>query len=275
MDFASKKRQKIKSILKSSKPYSFQNNKFRFMDADRLPRTSVGGGFIGGIQEFLKKFGRLYSLLLYFLSPVQSSMAFRRTMRDMLRSNGEDRVIVNLGSGPSYLHGRKDIINVDIFAFDHVDVLSDAVDLPFEKETVDLLINVAMLEHACHPELIIKEMHRVLKRNGQFFCYVPFIVPYHAAPDDFFRWTISGCKRQFSEFSDIDVFVGSGPTSGMLWVLQEWLATFCSFGNKVIHDILLLIIMVVTAPVKLIDFLIERFPNARNIASGFCIVGKK
>jgi hypothetical protein len=75
-----------------------------------------------------------------FFSPVQSSMAFRRTIREMLKSNNEECVIVNLGSGPSYLRGRKDIINVDIFAFDHVDVLADAVDLPFEEETVDVTI---------------------------------------------------------------------------------------------------------------------------------------
>ena len=269
------KTRKIESIIKPSRPYSFQNNKYCFMEGDRLPKASAGGGFMGSIQEFLKKFGTIYSTLVCFLSPVQSSMTFRRVLKNVLNSYGENHVIVNLGSGPNYLKARRDIVNVDIFAFDQVDVVCDATDLPFEDESVDVVVNIAMLEHACYPEKIIKEMHRVLKSNGTIFCYLPFIVPYHAAPDDFFRWTISGCKQQFSIFKHSDVFIGAGPTSGMLWIVQEWLSTLCSFGNKLVHDVLLLMLMVVTAPLKLIDFLIERFPSAKNIASGFGVYGRK
>ena len=99
--------------------------------------------------------------------------------------------------------------------------------------------------------------------------------PFHAAPDDFYRWTISGARELFSQFSEVDVFVGAGPASGFLWVLQEWLSILLSFGSKTLHDILFLTLMGLTWPVKFLDLFMVKLPYAENIASGFCVVAKK
>ena len=132
-----------------------------------------------------------------------------------------------------------------------------------------------MMEHANHPESIIKEMYRILRKDGDIFCYLPFVVPFHAAPDDYYRWTASGSKKVFSSFDQVAVFVGAGPTSGMLWVLQEWFSILLSLGNKTLHDIIFIILIVLTAPLKLFDLFVSHIPNAENVASGFVIVAKK
>lgn len=106
-------------------------------------------------------------------------------------------------------------------------------------------------------------------------CYLPFMMPFHGAPCDYYRWTVSGTKQLFEQFKDIEIGVGSGPTSGMLWVLQEWLATLFSFENKTLHDVLLLALMSLTFPVKLLDLILTKFPSAEKIAGAFYVVIKK
>jgi len=269
------KEEKIKAILQPGQKYTIQNRTFCFLDCGQFPQSTSGHGLLGRIQNLLKKYGKLYYTLLHFFKPVLFSRSARWKIKELLTDYGEGHVILNLGSGPLRLAGRKDIINVDIFFFDQVDIVSDASDLMIKDESVDLIINFAMLEHVSDPVKVTDEIHRVLRKRGRIFCFLPFMQPYHAAPDDFYRWTISGIKILFSNFNDVEVFIGAGPTSGLLWVFQEWFAILCSFGNKTVHDIIFLFLMVVTVPIKLLDIFLERLPNAENIASAFFVIAKK
>jgi SAM-dependent methyltransferase len=200
---------------------------------------------------------------------------FQRKLRKILDSHDEESIIINLGSGPTYFMGRRDIINIDIFPFREVDVVADAVNLPVKDESVDLILNLALLEHVADPEAVVKEMHRIVRKREKVICYIPFIVPFHPAPDDFQRWTRTGVRKLFSCFDRIEISIGCGPTSGMLWVFQEWFSIFLSFGNRTVHDILLLVLMVITAPIKLLDVFMIKFPDAEKIASGFYVIAKK
>jgi SAM-dependent methyltransferase len=269
------KADKIKKILRIDRSYTLQNRAICFLPGNRLPQKSSGSSLLGRIQNTSKRYGKLYYALLFVLSPVLSSQAHRRTLRHMLEAYQQEHVILNLGSGPTYLHGRKDIINIDIFAFDEVDIVSEAGDLPIEDESIDFIVNVGTFEHVREPKAVVNEMYRVLRKGGQVFCYLPFIVPYHAAPDDFYRWTMSGTKRLFSDFDEVRTFMGAGPTSGLLYVIQEWLAILLSFGSRTIHDILFLTLMVLSFPIKLLDLFMVKLPCAENIASGFSLAGKK
>lgn len=255
--------------------FTIQNQAFCFLPGDRNPGKSAGSGLLAGIQVFLKKFGWFYYFLLRIFAPVMGSANCKDRLKSLLARNDETKIIVNIGSGPTLLENRTDIINIDIFAFNEIDIIADAVDLPIKDHSVDLIINAAMLEHVANPEKIIREMHRILKPEGEFFCYLPFMVPFHAAPDDFHRWTIEGARHCFQIFRQTTVEIGCGPTSGMLWVVQEWLAILFSFGSRTIHDVILLFLMVLTAPIKLLDVLLVHFPNAEKIASGFFIIGRK
>jgi len=182
---------------------------------------------------------------------------------------------LNLGSGPTHLRGRKDIINVDLSHFKEIDIVADVTDLPIENGTVDLVFNIALLEHLSSPQKIMNEMLRVMKPGGEIFCFTPFMQPFHAAPHDFQRWTYYGAKELFAGFEIIETGIGSGPTSGMLWVLQEWLACFFSFGSRTLHDIMLLVIMLLTFPIKFLDIFLVKFPFAEKISSGFYIHARK
>jgi SAM-dependent methyltransferase len=266
---------KIKLIRRPDREFSIQNNAFCFLPGDRRPENTAGNGLLSRIQEFFKKFGKLYYGLMIFFAPVIESPKYKKKLKSLLNKHDKTATIINLGSGPTYLFGRTDVINIDIFAFDEIDIIADANDLPIKDNSVDLIINTAMLEHVADPEIIIREMHRILKKDGGFFCFLPFMQPFHAAPYDFHRWTIEGAKKYFLLFQDIQTGIGAGPTSGMLWIVLEWLAILFSFGSRTMHDIVFLFLMVVTVPIKLLDIVLVHFPHAEKIASGFIVTGRK
>jgi SAM-dependent methyltransferase len=269
------KEEKIQKIIKKGLPETRQNNARCFLEGNRLPKKTTEDSLIGKVQGWLKGNGKLYYLLIDIFAPVLPSRMFRKNIARLLTKYDERHVIVNLGSGPRRVSRRDDIINIDIFAFDEVEVVADAVELPLEDNSVDFIINVALMEHVEYPATVVSEMLRVLRTGGQCFCYLPFIVPYHAAPNDFYRWTISGVKRLYVDFDIVEIGTGAGPASAMLWVFLEWLAILFSFGSLRLHDCIFLVGMVLTFPVKYLDIILARLPSAGRIASGFYIVARK
>jgi len=266
------KHEKILSLL--AKPYTLTNGKFHCTQSIP-PGRSVGKGAASVLQGFLKGWPRLYQFLVDTFSPVLVSKAMRASLGKVLGGQGPDAAVINLGSGPLGLPGRPDIINVDISPFERVDICADAMDLPFADGSVDCIINLAMLEHVPCPETVVAEMLRTLKPGGQFFCFVPFCQPVHAAPHDFTRWTLDGAKRLFAGYQITEAAVGVGPTSGWLWITVEWLSILFSFGNRTMKDLLALGLMLVLFPIKHLDRVLERHPDANRIASGFFITGHK
>jgi SAM-dependent methyltransferase len=170
-------------------------------------------------------------------------------LKTLFTNYGDDEVIVNYGSGPVLLNGRRDLINVDICAFDAVDVLSDTR-LPFKEGSVDLILSVAVLEHMSRPSLAVQEMLRCLRPNGELLVFVPFMAPLHAAPHDYQRWTEAGLHELFRDFVMLQSGIGAGPTSAFLWLLQHCFADLLSFGILTIEDLLLVVLMLVTFPLK-------------------------
>lgn len=269
------KRDKIISIIKKDLDYTIQNDAFCFLLGNRKPQDTAGSSLLGRIQDVLKRYGRFYYFLLKTFAPVYSEKSYKKKIGKVLEEYDESNIILNLGSGPIHFRNRVDIINVDVFAFDEVDIVADCESLPIEDNSVDMIINVGMLEHVKNPEAVVHEMFRTLKPTGGGACFLPLMQPFHAAPHDYQRWTLPGVRRLFHEFSNIEAGIAAGPTSGMLWVLQEWISILLSFGSRKLHDIVFMILMLITFPLKYIDILITKYPDSKKIASGFYVFVKK
>lgn len=216
------------------------------------------------MKSLIKKYPKLYEALIEILSPVFP--IHRLHVRRQLRKLDENWLIVNVGSGNTRLS--KNIVNVDVINYEAVDLIADIKALPFASSSVDCLINIAVLEHVRQPELAVKEFHRVLKNGGIAYIYVPFMMGYHASPHDFTRWTSSGLEILFEEFR-IDYRISVGPTSSMLWVMQEWLASLFAFNSKKLHDIILLLLMSISWPLKSLDYFLGKNAFATNTSAGF------
>lgn len=223
------------------------------------------------IKYRLKHFNKIYNLLVWIISPVFVFREWKKFTRESPESNYD--IILNLGSGSSRLSDKH--INIDMFDYREVDIVCDIARLPVADNSVDSVICLAVLEHVPVPVVVVDEMYRVLKHGGRALCYMPFIVGFHASPHDYSRLTHEGLKKLFSDFTVEEIKVGGGPTSGLLWVLQEWIATLLSFGSSMIHRTVYIIVMLATFPLKFLDILLMHYPDGKNIASGFYIIAKK
>lgn len=235
----------------------------------RLEQSSINDD-LDKLKNKLKKFSKFYYFLINAISPVYVD----RKVGDFVDSySGEGRIVLNIGSGNSKISDN--VINIDIFEYENVDVVCDIANLPFKDSSVDIILNIAVLEHVPNPQRVINEIYRVLKPEGIIYTAFPFMQGFHASPYDFTRVTEEGIKTLHSGFDMIEVRPFGGPTSGMLWVFQEWVAILFSFGNKKLHTFIYLSIMILTFPLKFLDYFLIRHPMAKNIASGFVFIGKK
>ncbi len=191
----------------------------------------------------------------------------------LLKNLSADHVAVNVGSGRTAYSIR--VVNVDIFPYDNVDIVGDACELPVADDSVDLVISQAALEHIQDPRASIAEMKRILKRDGKVYCEVPFMQPFHADPNDYYRFTLTGIEEAFREFTILEKGVVVGPSSAFSLILRTYVALLFSFGNTLVFHFLGLLLGWITLPIKYLDVFLEKNSLAYRMASGIYVLGVK
>lgn len=250
------------------KEYAFKDDKFYFSDYTENDISD----FLDKIKYRFKKFHIFYKLFIDIISPVYP---FNNGLKSFIKKyiTNKNIIAINLGSGNSDLH--ENISNIDIFKYDNVDMTADLLNLPIQNSTVDIIINIAVLEHIPFPDKAVSEFYRIIKNGGMVYCYFPFIFGFHASPNDFSRRTIEGLKTLFKDFEILELRDATGPTSGFLCIFQEYFAILFSFGLKPLYTLLYLLIMAITFPLKFLDIFLVKHPMSKNISSGFVIIAKK
>ena len=225
---------------------------------------------LNAMKNIVKRFPTIYKILSEVIAPVHVS---KKTLNKMIREIDDRGLLgLNIGSGVTNYSSR--IINFDAQPFVNVQVVGDLVSLPFKDATFDYVFSIYVLEHVPNAEIAIREMHRVLKPGGICYSLIPFIQGFHAAPNDYVRFTSSGVASYFCQF-DIVKNKGLGPTSGTLWILQEWIAILLSFNSKRVHLVIHTLIMCITFPIKYADIFLSKNKLAKNIASVNEVIAKK
>ncbi len=225
---------------------------------------------INWLKSFLKQFPKLYYSIWHVFCPVMMLVNGPRMILKYVKRGG---VVIDVGSGPERLG--KEFINVDIFPFPEVDIVASATELPFRDNSIDGAVSESVFEHVADAGLFAKEMMRVVKPGGFIYISAPFIHPYHASPDDFNRWTISGLKHLFPDLEIIKSGVRSGPWSAFLMFLAYWLGVIFAFGSKRLAPFLAHIFMLVLGPLKYLDYFFMMMPGSDAVAAHLYILGKK
>jgi SAM-dependent methyltransferase len=245
----------------------------------RTDNQFIFGGFatselkedwLNRVKEFAKrKLGRFYRQAIDVISPMYAPPLIRPWLKTFDANND---LVADFGCGPIVY--APDVLCVDGANYPNVHLVADLERLPIRGDSLSGVISFGVLEHVPNPQSHVAEIRRVLKPGGRVLCFIPFIQGFHASPYDYQRYTAPGMRELFRDFEVLDVRVASGPTSGMLWVLQEWLALLFSFGSMRLYR-LLAPLMWLLSPLKYLDILLSRHPAAGVICSGFVFEGRK
>jgi SAM-dependent methyltransferase len=227
-------------------------------------------GIVNRLKTFLRRFPWLYIALIYLIGPVcfvgTSAAAFVRSFR-------RDELLLNIGSG---IHSfGANVLNLDIFWYKGVDVVADAHCLPFETDSVDGVVCEALLEHVPNPSKVIQEITRVLKPGGRAYILVPFVYPFHACPNDFYRWSGEGLRLLCKGTEIVELAPRSGPTSALVAQLGTWAAIVFSFGWEPLYSILSIAFTAIFAPLKWLDLVFGRLPTAIHGTASWYMVFRK
>lgn len=100
----------------------------------------------------------------------------------------------------------------------------NGVVMPFENDSFDCAFGTEVLEHCPVPEIVLKEVFRVLKPDGFFFFTVPFLWNLHEVPHDEYRYTPFSLQRHLenSGFSNIEIKALGGWHASMAQMLGLW-----------------------------------------------------
>jgi len=114
-----------------------------------------------------------------------------------------------------------ELIAVDVDSHADVDAWCDAHALPFPDGAFDAVIATAVLEHVLRPERVAAEIARVLRMDGLVYSEIPFMQQVHEGAYDFTRYTLSGHRRLFEAFREIESGLVAGPATALAWSVEH------------------------------------------------------
>jgi SAM-dependent methyltransferase len=98
--------------------------------------------------------------------------------------------------------------------YGEITYVCDLTSIPVEDARFEYVLFNQTLEHLPRPDLVLRELARTLKPDGQILCTAPFYYEEHEQPYDFYRYTQFGHRFLFTE-------------AGFEIVSIEWMEGYC------------------------------------------------
>jgi SAM-dependent methyltransferase len=230
----------INDYLQAGTPVAGSSNGF----ASFVPSPSVNLSYV----RVLARLKQLLSVLAQTRVLVVGGGCQRKWLDDMLGAGERVRVIY---------------CDVDVRA--DVDIFCDAHNLPFVDGGFEAVITTAVLEHVMYPEKVALEISRVLKIGGILYSELPFMQQVHEGAYDFTRYTLSGHRRLFNRFEEIESGMIAGPGTALVWAIENFILAFLSMSQN--RKIAKVIVRFLFSWIKYSDYLLKSRPQAMDGAS--------
>ena len=256
-------------LIKNSALYFTSRNDDIIKKYDR-----EAGQFVNRLKALIKKWPFLFVFLTYAIGNISYlGQKPKKTIKKLYGEYSKDKIIINIGSGITRVH--PDVVNLDIFPFINVDIVADAASLPFKDNSVDMLISESTIEHTPNMEQVIKEMRRVVKPGGLVYVSIPFLVPFHASPNDYTRLTHEGLKQRFYDFTPQKIGTLGGPASALVTLLMYLLALPFSVISEAAYNVATYFFMAILSPLRFFDLIFYLFPRSIEVSAMIYYIGKK
>lgn len=165
------------------------------------------------------------------------------------------------------------VVYSDIDVGADVDLFCDGHALPFLDESFDAIVTTAVLEHVLYPERVAAEIARVSKKGAWLYSELPFMQQVHEGAYDFTRYTLSGHRRLFNGFSEVDSGMVAGPATALVWSIENFLLAFPS--RPLPRRLTKSIARALFSWIKYFDYLLAGRPQAMDGASCTYFLGKR
>lgn len=99
------------------------------------------------------------------------------------------------------------LTTLNVISGKEIDIVADAENLKrlIKDESFDIVLCLSVLEHSKNPQKIVGEIKRILKKGGLAIVSVPFVMPLHDTPEDYWRFTKYGLLEIFKEFELVEI----------------------------------------------------------------------
>jgi SAM-dependent methyltransferase len=159
-------------------------------------------------------------------------------VEEISNATPEDSIVLDAGAGncryrPYFKDHRyiaADFCQVEDKNYTRMDVVTDLMRLALKDESIDVVLNIEVLEHVPEPMQMLRELNRVLKPGGLLYLTCPLNWGVHEAPYDFYRYTPFALKKMFTEagFNPLEI----KPKGGYYWLLAKYFTRLPAHLNK-------------------------------------------
>ena len=173
------------------------------------------------------------------------------------------------------LSGSPDVIPVYIDVDRHasVDLFCDAHEICFVDGCFRGVVATAVLEHVLYPERVVGELFRVLEEGGVVYSEVPFMQQVHEGAFDFTRYTLSGHRRLFNRFEEVDSGLIAGPATAFVWATESLVVALTGWSRM--EKLTRAGVRLGLGWVKYLDYLLKGSAAALDSASCTYFLGRK
>jgi ubiquinone/menaquinone biosynthesis C-methylase UbiE len=157
----------------------------------------------------------------------------------------------------------------------HIDIKSDAHNLPIEDSAFDYLLCTSVLEHLKYPHIAFQEFSRVLRKQGKIFLIVPLTIGEHHEPFDYLRFTKYALKM-LAEENGLKV-IRINKQGGFFIFLSQTISglTHFYFKNKKIEKIFYVIFYPINFFIAFVCFYLNKIDKTKIVLNYECIFEKK